>query len=74
MCASPSLEAYAWSSGGESFAGVSVRASPEEAELDAGGSWTCDCSRARIAETFRKEHPQVVVDRPPDPRHLTIYH
>ena len=31
--------------------------------------WSC-----YIAETFRKEHPDLAVDRRPDPRRLTIYH
>ena len=32
------------------------------------------CWNCHIAETFRKEHPELVVDRRPDARRLTIYH
>lgn len=32
------------------------------------------CWNCHIAETFRKERPELVVDRRPEPRRLTIYH
>lgn len=32
------------------------------------------CWDCHIAETFRREHPEMVVDRHPDSRRMTLYH
>lgn len=32
------------------------------------------CWNCHIAETFRREHPEMVVNRPPDSRRMTLYH
>lgn len=32
------------------------------------------CWNCHIAETFRRQHPEMIVERPPDSRRMTLYH
>jgi len=48
---------------------ISPEKLPEVLATHSPVCWSC-----HIAETFRKEHPELVVDRRTDPRRLTIYH
>ena len=47
---------------------------PEEKLQQALGTHWPVCWNCHVAETFRREHPDMVVDRPEDSRRMTLYH
>lgn len=60
-----------WDSGGKAFPWNQV---PAEKLHEVLGTHSPVCWNCYIAETFRQEHPDMVVDRPADSRRMTLYH